>query len=191
MSLTDTMGSLAVATKGQWMTGVSTDIGTSFVRPSGRPGDILHAKATLVGMGSSSLMGRQHFVNSWNPSRKITCLCSCWIFESCGRLGSLWTYVLIEHLNTDAPHLITDHTKYVGKSYDHEVFFQLNPLIETCWRMSPTEKCQILRRWHFAGGRRYRLELRTTIILDISLWEWFNESKALELVTNTSTAYAA
>lgn len=60
MSLTDTMGSLAVATKGQWMTGVSTDIGTSFVRPSGRPGDILHAKATLVGMGSSSLMGRRH-----------------------------------------------------------------------------------------------------------------------------------
>lgn len=53
MSLTDTLGSLAVATRGQWMTGVSTDIGTSFVRPSGRPGDILTAKASLIGMGSS------------------------------------------------------------------------------------------------------------------------------------------
>ena len=50
-SLTDTLGSLAVATHGQWMTGVSTDIGTSFVRPSGRAGDILNAKASVVGMG--------------------------------------------------------------------------------------------------------------------------------------------
>ena len=51
LSLTDTMGSLAVATKGQWMTGVSTDISASFVKPSGRPGDILYAKASLIGMG--------------------------------------------------------------------------------------------------------------------------------------------
>ncbi|KAG6854652.1 hypothetical protein C0991_003300 [Blastosporella zonata] len=51
LSLTDTLGSLAVATKGQFMTGVSTDIGTSFVRPAGRVGDVLHAKAVLTGMG--------------------------------------------------------------------------------------------------------------------------------------------
>lgn len=51
MSLTDTLGSLAVATKGYWMTGVSTNIGTSFVRPSGRPGDILNVKASLIGIG--------------------------------------------------------------------------------------------------------------------------------------------
>jgi acyl-coenzyme A thioesterase 13 len=51
LSLTDTLGSLAVATRGQWMTGVSTDIGASFVKPSGRIGDMLTAKASLVGMG--------------------------------------------------------------------------------------------------------------------------------------------
>jgi acyl-coenzyme A thioesterase 13 len=51
MSLTDTLGSLAIATKGQWMTGVSTNIGTSFVRSGGKVGDILHAKAVLTGMG--------------------------------------------------------------------------------------------------------------------------------------------
>ena len=46
------MGSLAVATKGQWMTGVSTDIGTTFARPAGRVGDVLHMKSVLVSMGS-------------------------------------------------------------------------------------------------------------------------------------------
>ena len=51
LSLTDTLGSLAVATKGHFMTGVSTDIGTSFVRPAGRVGDTLYAKATLTGIG--------------------------------------------------------------------------------------------------------------------------------------------
>jgi acyl-coenzyme A thioesterase PaaI-like protein len=51
MSLTDTLGSLAVSTQGHWMTGVSTDIGTSFVRPSGRPGDILNARASLISIG--------------------------------------------------------------------------------------------------------------------------------------------
>jgi acyl-coenzyme A thioesterase 13 len=51
MSLTDTIGSLAVATKGQWMTGVSTDIGTSFVKPAGKPGDVLHARGVLTAMG--------------------------------------------------------------------------------------------------------------------------------------------
>lgn len=55
LSLTDTLGSLAVATKGHFMTGVSTDIGTSFVRPAGRVGDTLHAKAVLTGMGGCYL----------------------------------------------------------------------------------------------------------------------------------------
>jgi acyl-coenzyme A thioesterase 13 len=54
MSLTDTMGSLTVASKGQYMTGVSTDIGTSFVRPAGRVGDVLHARAVLTGMGETT-----------------------------------------------------------------------------------------------------------------------------------------
>ncbi|TDL22241.1 Thioesterase/thiol ester dehydrase-isomerase [Rickenella mellea] len=51
LSLTDTLGSLAVATKGQYMTGVSVDIGTSFVKPAGTVGDVLHARATVTGMG--------------------------------------------------------------------------------------------------------------------------------------------
>lgn len=63
LSLTDTLGSLAVATKGQWMTGVSTDIGTSFVRPGGKVGDILHAKAVLTGMGRSLAYTRVDFTN--------------------------------------------------------------------------------------------------------------------------------
>ncbi|KAG7088384.1 hypothetical protein E1B28_012385 [Marasmius oreades] len=45
------------------MTGVSTDIGTSFVRPAGRPGDILHAKATLTGIGRQLAYCRVEFMN--------------------------------------------------------------------------------------------------------------------------------
>jgi hypothetical protein len=51
MSLTDTIGSLAVATKGQFMTGVSTDLGASFVKPAGTTGDILTATAVVTAMG--------------------------------------------------------------------------------------------------------------------------------------------
>jgi acyl-coenzyme A thioesterase 13 len=53
MSLTDTLGSLAVASQGQYMTGVSTDISTSFVKPAGKPGDELKITATLTAMGTS------------------------------------------------------------------------------------------------------------------------------------------
>lgn len=51
MSLTDTLGSLVVASQGQYMTGVSTDISASFVKPAGKPGDELKMTATLTGMG--------------------------------------------------------------------------------------------------------------------------------------------
>jgi acyl-coenzyme A thioesterase 13 len=54
LSLTDTLGSLVVASKGHFMTGVSTDIGTSFVRAAGGTGDVLYAKAVLAGMGEQS-----------------------------------------------------------------------------------------------------------------------------------------
>jgi len=64
MSLTDTMGSLAVATKGQYMTGVSVDIGTSFVKPGGKSGDILTAKATIIGLGKSLAYTRVDFFNA-------------------------------------------------------------------------------------------------------------------------------
>ncbi|KAF8349433.1 thioesterase thiol ester dehydrase-isomerase [Amanita rubescens] len=63
LSLTDTMGSLAVASKGKWMTGVSTDIGTSFVRPAGRLGDILHARAIVTAMGSKLAYTRVDFTS--------------------------------------------------------------------------------------------------------------------------------
>ncbi|TFK17407.1 thioesterase thiol ester dehydrase-isomerase [Coprinopsis marcescibilis] len=63
LSLTDTLGSLAVASKGHFMTGVSTDIGTSFVRPAGRVGDVLHAKAVLTGIGKQLAYTRVDFTN--------------------------------------------------------------------------------------------------------------------------------
>ena len=53
MSLTDTLGSLAVASKGQYMTGVSTDVSTSFVRPAGKVGDVLNATATVTALGAN------------------------------------------------------------------------------------------------------------------------------------------
>lgn len=65
MSLTDTLGSLAVASQGQYMTGVSTDISTSFVKPAGKPGDELKITATLTAMGtfrSSSLFSSRAFL---------------------------------------------------------------------------------------------------------------------------------
>ncbi|KAF8627412.1 hypothetical protein AX17_006227 [Amanita inopinata Kibby_2008] len=45
------------------MTGVSTDIGTSFVRPAGRVGDVLHMKAVLTGMGKQLAYTRIDFTN--------------------------------------------------------------------------------------------------------------------------------
>ncbi|KAI9443095.1 Thioesterase/thiol ester dehydrase-isomerase [Lactarius indigo] len=63
MSLTDTLGSLAVASHGQYMTGVSTDISTSFVKPAGKPGDELRMVATLTAMGKSLAYTRVDFTN--------------------------------------------------------------------------------------------------------------------------------
>ena len=64
LSLTDTLGSLVVASNGHYMTGVSTDIGTSFVRPAGRVGDMLHAKTMLTGMGKQLAYTRTDFMNA-------------------------------------------------------------------------------------------------------------------------------
>ncbi|KAF9489394.1 thioesterase thiol ester dehydrase-isomerase [Pleurotus eryngii] len=63
LSLTDTLGSLAVASKGHFMTGVSTDIQSSFVKPAGRPGDVLHMKASLIAMGKSLAYTRVDFTD--------------------------------------------------------------------------------------------------------------------------------
>ncbi|KAJ8474521.1 hypothetical protein ONZ45_g15921 [Pleurotus djamor] len=64
MSLTDTLGSLVVASKGHFMTGVSTDINASFVKPAGKPGDTLFMKASLIGMGKSLAYTRVEFTNT-------------------------------------------------------------------------------------------------------------------------------
>jgi acyl-coenzyme A thioesterase 13 len=53
LSLTDTVGSLAIASKGYFMTGVSTNIGSSFVRPAGNVGDVLYAKAVVTAIGET------------------------------------------------------------------------------------------------------------------------------------------
>jgi len=63
MSLTDTLGSLAVASKGHFMTGVSTDIGTSFIKPAGRIGDTLYGKAVITSMGTSLAFTRVDFTD--------------------------------------------------------------------------------------------------------------------------------
>ncbi|KIK85960.1 hypothetical protein PAXRUDRAFT_831942 [Paxillus rubicundulus Ve08.2h10] len=64
MSLTDTLGSLAVASKGHYMTGVSTDVTTSFVRPAGRAGDVLRATAKVTALGKSLAYTRVDFTNA-------------------------------------------------------------------------------------------------------------------------------
>lgn len=55
LSLTDTMGSLAISTHGQWMTGVSTDINASFVRPAGKLGEQVFMDCRVVGIGESDV----------------------------------------------------------------------------------------------------------------------------------------
>ncbi|KAJ8483471.1 hypothetical protein ONZ51_g4674 [Trametes cubensis] len=91
MSLTDTLGSLAVATKGQFMTGVSVDIGTSFVKPGGRVGDELTAKAVVTG---------------------IECRTDV-------RAGKSLAYTRVDFYNAQGQlAAYGHHTKYVGKSND-------------------------------------------------------------------------
>jgi acyl-coenzyme A thioesterase 13 len=45
------MGSLAIATKGQWVTGVSTDINATFVRPGGKLGETVFMDTRVTGIG--------------------------------------------------------------------------------------------------------------------------------------------
>jgi len=53
MSLVDTVGSLAIASRGHQMTGVSVDISTSFVRPAGTSGSRMTVHGTVVGFGKT------------------------------------------------------------------------------------------------------------------------------------------
>ena len=105
-SLTDTLGSLAVASKGHFMTGVSTDIGTSFVRPAGRVGDTLYGKAVVTAMGKSLAYTRVDFTNDKGTLVAYGC-----------------TSLLCDGLQVYSPRTLpyTDHTKYIGKSSSHQV----------------------------------------------------------------------
>lgn len=51
MTLTDTMGSLAVSSKGLFYSGVSLDINTSFPSAAGKTGDVLRMTGTVIKMG--------------------------------------------------------------------------------------------------------------------------------------------
>ena len=102
MSLTDTLGSLAVASRGHFMTGVSTDIGTSFIKPAGKVGDTLYGKAVVTAMGNSLAYTRVDFTNDKG------------ILVAYGRMSSLYDESQIYR-----PY--TDHTKYIGKSSSHKV----------------------------------------------------------------------
>ncbi|KAG6337392.1 hypothetical protein ID866_1715 [Astraeus odoratus] len=46
------------------MTGLSTDVSTSFVRPAGTTGDTLFAKATLTSLGRQVAYTRVDFMNA-------------------------------------------------------------------------------------------------------------------------------
>lgn len=51
-TLVDSVGSLAVASKGWFHTGISTDIHATFVKPGGRQGDKVRVLGEVVSMGT-------------------------------------------------------------------------------------------------------------------------------------------
>jgi acyl-coenzyme A thioesterase 13 len=53
-SLVDTMGSLALASKGMYSTGVSTDIHTTFVKAAGGDGDQVKVEGKVTSMGEGT-----------------------------------------------------------------------------------------------------------------------------------------
>jgi len=63
LSLTDTLGSLALTTRGYWQTGVSTDISASFLRPAGKEGDIVKGVAKVVSLGKTLAATRVDFLD--------------------------------------------------------------------------------------------------------------------------------
>lgn len=106
------------------MTGVSTDIGTSFVRPAGRVGDTLHAKASLTAMGKTkSFLPSLPFTWSFSSVGKSLAYTRVDFTNPAGELvayGCRTSFVKLEY----RPFYIlfcTDHTKYVGKSSSHPV----------------------------------------------------------------------
>ncbi|EQB54372.1 thioesterase superfamily protein [Colletotrichum gloeosporioides Cg-14] len=62
-SLVDLGGSLAVASKGRFMTGVSTDINVTYLNPGGTPGDIMTGTAICDKMGRTLAYTTVQFFN--------------------------------------------------------------------------------------------------------------------------------
>ncbi|EGG12678.1 uncharacterized protein MELLADRAFT_58511 [Melampsora larici-populina 98AG31] len=52
-SIIDTCGSLSLSAKGLWMTGVSTDIHVSYLRPAGKEGSSIDIEAKVESMGKT------------------------------------------------------------------------------------------------------------------------------------------
>lgn len=52
-TLTDTIGSLAIASHGLYSTGVSTDINTTYVKSAGGTGDQVNVKGEVISMGKT------------------------------------------------------------------------------------------------------------------------------------------
>lgn len=51
-TLVDSVGSLAVASRGWFNTGISTDINATFVKPGGKLGDTVRVTGEIIGMGT-------------------------------------------------------------------------------------------------------------------------------------------
>ncbi|KAI1003745.1 hypothetical protein K3495_g4463 [Podosphaera aphanis] len=62
-SLVDLGGSLAIASKGLYATGVSTDLNVTYLHPGGQPGDILLAEATCEKLGKTLAYTSIRFTN--------------------------------------------------------------------------------------------------------------------------------
>ncbi|RKF56194.1 putative esterase C31F10.02 [Erysiphe neolycopersici] len=62
-SLVDLGGSLAVASKGLFGTGVSTDLNVTYLRPGGQVGDVLKAVAICDKLGKSMAYTNINFIN--------------------------------------------------------------------------------------------------------------------------------
>lgn len=74
-TLVDSVGSLAVASKGWYNTGISTDINATFVRPGGRLDDSVLVTGEVVGMGKTLAYTRIEFRDPKTSAIVGTCLC--------------------------------------------------------------------------------------------------------------------
>lgn len=111
MSLTDTLGSLAVASEGQYMTGVSTDVSTSFVRPAGRVGDVLNATATITALGRNLCDWRAVMIHILCYQGKT------WLIPVSTLLTRVETWLHMEvsicaYRNMDVPLTVVPHSPY-------------------------------------------------------------------------------